>query len=459
MRSFNKTLLSSAIAVLAANTSCSASADMMTKMVDDSTLDIKLRNAYFSKTDKYGGFEHNVLGEKKEIRQWAQSAEVNFSSGYFGTEDFGIGADVSYYGAVKLAADEDSNTSGDLLPQGDSGDINNYGKLGQGFVKLQALDMINLQAGRMVLDNPIVASSGSRLTPSSFDAVQGQLSIADFGFYAVYTDEWSPRNQSGTREFDAGGKDIDDIIVFGATYNHDSGFGAEIAYGESDDFVEKLMLNAYYTFKLGEDRSIDLDAQYYTFEDAGNLWTDATALTTTSKADKLDAKTYSLRAAYNTNDWTFALTYTKNKDDKAYYYMYQDEKGEYDHGMTYLYTSMQVSDFLAKEEDVYQGLFSYDFSSLGVPGLNASYSYTYGKDGEWVSSNRADPDNGKEYNEWESEYKISYTIQGGPLKDLSLSYNYASYSNNAPASRSGETFDVIEQDDHRVYVDYTISVF
>ncbi|WP_426416540.1 OprD family outer membrane porin [Aestuariirhabdus sp. LZHN29] len=450
MSLFNKPLLSAAIAAVISSTSCSASANA----IEDSTLDIKLRNAYFSKTDKYGGYEHNVLGEKKEIRQWAQSAEVNFASGYFGTDNFGIGADASYYGAVKLAADKKSNTGGDLLPQGDSGDINNYGKLAQGFAKLKAFDMVNLQAGRMKLDNPILASSGSRLTPSTFEAALGSVDVAGFHIWATRINEWSKRNQSGFKDFFTGdgSVDIDNATAYGVSYEHESGLGFEVAQGNTKDFIEKTFANVYYSFDLGGDRSLDLDGQYYTFEDDGKLWTDNNALTSTSKADKLDSTTYSLRAAYTTKWWDLALTYTKNKDDKAYYYMSGG-----DHGTTYLYTSMIISDFLAKEEDVYQIAFNYDFGVLDLPGFNAGYSYTYGKDGEFVDRN--DPANGKTYNEWESEYILSYTVQEGPLKDLSFKYSYANYSNNAPAARSVDTFDVIEQSDNRFYVDYTLAVF
>ncbi|WP_164880813.1 OprD family outer membrane porin [Aestuariirhabdus litorea] len=449
MSLFNKTLLSSAITALVASTSCSVSANLL----EDSTLDIKLRNAYFSKTDKYNGVEELDAGKTK-IRQWAQGVEINAVSGYLGTDDFGIGADASYYGVAKLSGDN-SNTGGDLLNFNSRGtDMNGYSKLGQGLVKLKALDMVNLSAGRMLLDNPIIASSGSRVTPSSFEAVQGSVEVAGARFWAVRANEWSKRNQSGFNDFVTGDSsvDIDNITAYGVAYEHESGLGFELAQGTSKDYIQKTMLDVYYSFKLGEDRSIDLDAQYYTFEDDGNKWTDDTALTSTSKADKLDAKTYSLRAAYATQWWNLALTYTKNKDDKAYYYMSGG-----DHGMTYLYTSMIVSDFLAKEEDVYQVAFDYDFEALGVPGLNASYSYTYGKDGEYVS--RGDADNGKTYNEWESDYSVSYTVQDGPLKDLSFKYTYANYSNNAPAAHTGDTFDVGEVTDNRFFIDYTISVF
>ena len=243
MRAFKLSALGAAVIAATAATAAQASFD---QFIDDSTLDIKLRNAYF---DENNTARNN--GEGTDWHDWAQGVEVNYTSGYaFGM----IGFDASLYGSMKLdSSNEQTGIQGgsdQLLRRGSNGDSNGFGKLGQAYLKAKFGDddlNVEAKAGYMKHDTILVASSGSRLVPSSFRGYGFDSNIYGLGLYGAYADQISHRTSQSYDDFqgkdDANGNavTVDSIYSIGATYNL-AGVDLNAEYARGEDYIKIQLL-------------------------------------------------------------------------------------------------------------------------------------------------------------------------------------------------------------------------
>ena len=89
----------------------------------------------------------------------------------------------------------------------------------------------------------------------------------------------------------------------------------------------------------------------------------------------------------------------------------------------YLTNYMMAADFMEAEERSWQLRYAYDFVARGIPGLTFSTRY-----------NRGDHANPATYvgegREWERDTDLGYTIQSGPLKNVSMLWRNASLRSN-----------------------------
>jgi hypothetical protein len=85
--------------------------------------------------------------------------------------------------------------------------------------------------------------------------------------------------------------------------------------------------------------------------------------------------------------------------------------------------------------------YGYDFASVGVPGLSFMGMYESG-------SNIRTPTGDK--SEWERNLTVSYVIQQGPLKNLSIALRHASLRTEVTTQR--------DSDEHRVIVSYPMNI-
>lgn len=149
----------------------------------------------------------------------------------------------------------------------------------------------------------------------------------------------------------------------------------------------------------------------------------------------------STNVGYSIQGYTFSGGYQKVSGDTAYAYV-----GGTD---TYLFSEQQVSTFALANERAWMLRYDYNFAALGIPGLTLNVRYVKG---DQVKPQRITSAKGRalaagdgEGREWERTTDITYVVQSGPLRHVSLRWRNASMrSNFADAA-----------DENRVIVGYT----
>lgn len=112
-----------------------------------------------------------------------------------------------------------------------------------------------------------------------------------------------------------------------------------------------------------------------------------------------------------------------------------------DGSTAYFMTESMIGKFQRAGETTWQIKYGYDFAGLGVPGLTFMGMYESG-------SNIRTPTGDK--HEWERNLTVSYVVQQGPLKDLSIALRHASLRTEVSTQR--------DSDEHRVIVSYPLNI-
>jgi imipenem/basic amino acid-specific outer membrane pore len=233
----------------------------------------------------------------------------------------------------------------------------------------------------------------------------------------------------------AGGKGLTNINIFGASYAFTDNFTAAVAASDADDYFKKQYINLNYTLPIADTQSLNFDFNGYKTEgeSRGDL-VDAIGDGTTG----VDNKLWSLAAAYSIGAHKFTVAHQRSSGDNAYYY------GVDGNGTIFVANSIQISDFVGKDERSWQARYDINMATYGVPGLSFMTRYVKGDN---ISTNQGE---GKE-NEWNVESK--YVLQEGPAKDLSLRVRFANYrSNGAYSGYSSDNYDT------RVIIEYPLSI-
>ncbi|WP_330926865.1 OprD family outer membrane porin [Candidatus Sororendozoicomonas aggregata] len=399
--------------------------------LEDSSFDIKLRNVVF---------DYDGVSDDSDFRQWAQGIEANFKSGYIGDV---IGFDASYYGALKLDHAGD-NVYDDLLG-GSQGD-KSYGKIGQAYLKAKlGDDTLNFygQAGLMGLDAGLMASSGSRATPSSFRGFYGEVNIHDVKVFSSYVDQISLRTSTGYDDFtNEAGKKIDNAYQFGGTYNGNN-ISAEVVYLESQDYQQQNLVSLGYKLPINEGMALSFGGIYHEAKENGKLWDGAFD-------DK--AEHYNLNTTFSVHALDVTLSYAKTNADKAnglgqFQYSFADNE----YGSTPSKVSRQLSDFMYNGESAWQLAAGYRFDRLGAAGLKTTLTYTKGTG---IEDNSSGIRTKVMDNEHETDLEVSYAFQQPELEGLSVKLQHAWHTAQYSSNHEDE-----KQKDLRFYVDYTVSVF
>ena len=106
----------------------------------------------------------------------------------------------------------------------------------------------------------------------------------------------------------------------------------------------------------------------------------------------------------------------------------------------YLFTDSMIHQFVRAGENTTFGQYSYDFTSLGVPGLKAAIAYLHGDDIKSATG-------GSETSEWERDMRLDYVVQQGPLKGFGTTLRHGSYR--------GSSTGIADQDQTRLIFNYT----
>lgn len=398
------------------------SGQVMADFVGDTKAGLEVRNFYFSRDFR----SHEATQSKRE--EWAQGFVLKVQSGYTeGTLGFGLDA----LGLLGLKLDSSPDRAGTgLLPRNAD---RRAADVFSTFAPTAKVRMAGseLRIGALTPTLPLLAANYSRLLPQVFNG--GLLTSTDIDNLTVTLGRIDQVKYRDSSDFEdlaissmSGGYSSaarsDGMDYAGADYKLDA-MTLSYHYARLDDLYRRDYAGVQFSQPLWIGKVFG-EVRYFVARDEGR-----------ALAGEVDNRTWSSNVGYRVGGHGFSGGYQKGSGNTAFAYLNGSD--------TYLFSEMLVSTFAMQDERVWHLRYDYDFTALGVPGLTFNLRYVKGDEvnPEHIRTSRgaalrAGGDDGKE---WERATDLTYTVQGGPLKNLSLRWrnatNRSNYADSADENR------------------------
>jgi imipenem/basic amino acid-specific outer membrane pore len=420
MRVMKWSMIALAVAAGTSQLAVASSQDEAKGFVEDSQLNVKLRNLYFSRD-----FRNNDSGQSRRA-EWGQGFLGTFESG-FTQGTIGVGVDAIGMLGIKLDGGRGTTNTG-LFPVGSDGrPEDDYSKAGAA-VKFRVSDTV-LKVGDQFTALPVFATDDSRLLP---EMAQGALitssEIKGLTLHAGRFTSLTAQEQTNRDSFR-----LKEADVVGGTYSFTDSLSTSLYYSKVEDYWRKVYANINWALPISDTQGLVFDFNAY------NTKSDGADLVRAYDGDKLDNTIFSLSAAWNIGAHTFTIAGQRVTGDGDYAY------GVDGGGSVFVANSIARSDFNAEDERSWQVRYDLNFAEYGIPGLSFMTRYVRG-----TGANVEGTDNGKE---WERDIDIKYVLQDGPAKDLSFRVRQATYR-----SSDGVYYGSPSLDELRLIVEYPLSI-
>lgn len=397
--------------------------------IEDSHASLKMTNYYFDR-------DYKGTSNISARREWAQGFTLKFISGF--TEGpLGFGLDAQGMLGVKLDSSRDRVGTG-LLPvsrtTGEAPDeYSEFGLTG----KLR-YSKTELQAGTVSPFLPILFSSPARLLLQTFRG--GYLrsqDVENLSLHAGWLDRMNLRDSTDNQPFTVaapnrrfnGAAESDRFAFLGGDYNLTPALTLRYYYAELDDIYEQNYAGLVHQAALGPGK-LKTDIRYFLSDEAGQ-----------AKAGAVDNQYLGAYFTYSLGAHRLGAGYLQLSGRTAMPYVNGSEPLVHSEGAL-------SSDFINPDEHTWQVRYDYDFAALGMPGLTGMVRYLKGTNIELPSLG------GRDLTESERDLELTYTIQSGPLKDVSFRVRNARYRNDFAPNAS-----VRDDNETRVVIDYTLALW
>ncbi|KII31341.1 porin [Pseudomonas fluorescens] len=445
MRVMKWSMIALAVAAGTSQFAVASSQDESKGFFGDQSLKLKTRFEYMNRDYKNGASNNADSGYRQDS---GISQLLTYESGF--TQGIvGFGLDAMAMGSVKLDGGSGHRGNGLFAIDSDNNEEKSQGKIG-GAAKLRFSDTV-LKYGQQFVASPVFATDDSRMLPEvatgtliTSKEIKG-LELSAGRFTSLSAQTGMGRDTVGGLP-DANGNHGEGISkginIFGASYAFTDNFTGAVAASDAEEYFKKYYVNLNWTLPINDDQSLNFDLNGYKTkgDDRGDQ-----VMALGSVADGgdgvagVDNNLWSLAAAYSIGAHKFTLAYQQSSGDNAYYY------GVDGNSTIFVSNSIQISDFVGREEKSYQARYDLNMATYGVPGLSFMTRYVMG--------NNIKVDNageGKE-NEWNIESK--YVVQEGPAKDLSFRARFANYrANGAYQNYSRDNYDT------RLIIEYPLNI-
>jgi hypothetical protein len=399
-------------------------------VIEDSSATLKLRNYYFDR-------DYKDDGAQSASREWAQAFILNFTSGYT-PGIIGFGLDAQGYLGVKLDSSAGRVGTG-LLPFNPRTrePADEYSELGlTAKVKVSKTELL---AGTLIPSLPVINASQTRLLPQTFRGEYIKSSdLNRVTFHLANIDRTNLRDSTDYQKLSVAspngrfnGLATSDRFQFaGVDFQWSPTLVLKGYHGELEDMYRQSYYGFEHTLPIASDK-IFTDFRYYVSREAGQ-----------AKAGAVDNNNLGVMVSYVHGAHKFGAGYMDLRGDTAMPYLGGSDP-------LVISAGAYSSEFVNAKERSWQLRYDYDFVAFGIPGLRGMLRYLDGSNIEL--SQRL---GGSGLNESEKEVEISYVVQSGTFKNVSLRLRHGWYRNDFG---SGASF----RDDNelRVNVDYTIALW
>lgn len=420
-----KNTLSLIALCIAASTSALADDQSTAKgFVEDSHLDVLLRNAYMNRDYKH----HN-----KDKMEWGQGVIGTFTSGFTqGT----VGVGVDAFGLYGLRLDGGKGRVGaagiDFFKPGDSGHAQDDIARGGAAVKARFSNTV-VKFGDQMPALPVLSYDDSRLLPESYTGTL--ITSKEIEGLELNAGHFTAEARKSAEGRDSGG--LKRIDVLGGSYRFNDQFSASLYGSDVEDVLKKQYVNLSYVYPIAKDRSLTLDFNGYRTRLDKDF----------AKDDNRTNRIWSLAATYAMGAHSFTLAHQRSSGDIGYLYGgYQSADYIGDGGTTIWLANSYWSDFNGKDENSWQVAYGLDFAEYGIPGLSYRVAYVRGDNIDAGQAGRGQ--------EREIFNQLQYLVQEGPAKDLKLKLR----GSMLRASNNVNSY-VDDGNEVRVFVEYPIRVF
>jgi len=440
MRVMKWSMIALAVSAGTSQFAIASSQDDAKGFVEDSSLKAKTRMEYMNRDYKHGA-SNPTSGTSGYRQDTGVSELLTYESG-FTQGTIGVGVDAMAMGSAKLDGGAGRAGNGLFAVGSDRSEQKTQSKTGAA-VKFRISDT-TLKYGRQFVASPVFATDDSRLLP---EVAEGTLITSkeikglelSAGRFTALSKQTGMGKDSIGGVADAngnGGRGLTAANIFGASYAFTDNFTGALAASKVDEYFKKQYINLNYTLPIAESQSLNFDFNGYKTEgdkrgDQVDMIGDGTK--------GVDNKLWSLAAAYTLGAHKFTIAHQRSSGDNGYYY------GVDGNSTIFVANSIQISDFVGRDERSWQARYDLNMATYGVPGLSFMTRYVKGDN---ITTNGLGE--GKEY-EWNVESK--YVLQEGPAKDLSFRVRFANYHNNeAFRGYSDNLYDT------RLIVEYPLSI-
>jgi hypothetical protein len=423
-RMFIKRISMLALGIMSASQAMAASQADSKGFVEDSSLNLFLRNAYISRDYKNGN---------PDKAEWGQGFTANFASG-FTQGTVGVGVDAFALYALRLDGGKGRSGAGgiDFFKQGADGQAAHDLSRAGAAIKARISNTV-IKYGDQMPQLPVLNYDNSRLLPESYTGTY--ITSKEIDGLEINVGRFTQEARKSAEGRDSG--DLKGIDVYGGSYKFTDAFSAAIYASDVKDVLKKQYLNLNYVFAFPESQSLTLDFNGY-----------KTKLDKEIAPTDRDNKIWSLAATYALGIHSFTIAHQRSTGDTGYAYGgYRSAGGYGDGGNTIYLANSYWSDFNGKDERSWQLGYGINLATLVTPGLSYKVAYVRG-------DNIDDGFHTSRGTEREIFSQLSYVVQNGPAKDLSLRLrnSFLTVSNNASAYNR-------EGNEVRIFIDYPINVF
>lgn len=418
-----------ALAVTAGTTQMAfASAQSDSKgFVEDSDLQLFNRALYLNRDYKHGYKNTAGTGDNGYREELGLGTRVLFESG-FTQGTIGFGVDSHVLSSTKLDSGRGRYGTGQFDQDSDGRAEDTQTEAGAA-VKAR-LSNTTLKYGSQFVASPVFSTDDSRILPEAAtgtylvsNEIEG-LELSAGRFTALSAQESSDRDTF----------ELPSANIFGAAYSFTDNLSASFHASDVDDYWKKKYVNINYGLPLADDQALSFDFNYYKSDDQGQ-----------ALGGELQNKLWSFAAGYTLGAHTVTVAHQRSSGDTGYLY------GVDGNGTIWVANSVQISDFVGKDERSWQVRYDLDMASYGIPGLSFMTRYTSGDNISLYDKLSNELEEGKEH-EWNIESK--YVIQEGAAKDLSFRVRHAVHRANTVENDANYT----DLNDTRLIIEYPLDI-
>ncbi len=262
----------------------------------------------------------------------------------------------------------------------------------------------------MTLNLPVYSTGDSRLLPETTEGFYlSSKEIDNLRIDVAHLTSLSTYAQSG---HNAGGMTRAD--VYGATYNFTPALTGALYASDVQDLWKKKYAGLSWVKPIDDQQAFSADFRFYNQKSTG-----------AERGGNIDSNSFSLKTAYSYGTHKLTLAY-QAITGKGGYVFYTDGGNT-----NYMANYVQYAEFTREDERSWQARYDFNFAGLGVPGLDVFARYLRG-------DNITLANGASGQTEWERDLEAAYTVQSGPLKNLTFRLRQATYRN----SFSGDLDDV-----------------